>query len=105
MQRLLDETVQNRRYAQLPQTTTGLGYLYPAHRTRLIPPRQQILFDIRPMLPEVGQQSVHAHAVNACRSFVPFNPKPGRFHVLAFDHRLHQLQRLRVGVTSLCRDP
>ena len=101
MQRLLDEAVQNRRNAQLPHTAAGLGYLYLPHRSRLIPPRQQVFFDARPMLPEVGEQGVHAHTVNSCCSFITLDPAPGRFHVLAFDHRFHQLQRLRVGVPLL----
>jgi hypothetical protein len=71
----------------------------------LIPPGQQVLFEAQPMLTEMGQQDVHGHTVNLCRTLITFDPESGRFHVLAFDHRFHQLQRLRVRVTSLCRDP
>ncbi len=45
---LLDQTIHNRRDAELMLATIGLGDRYPSHRTRPVRPLQNLLANDRP---------------------------------------------------------
>ena len=104
VQRLLDQAIQDRRDAQLTHPSAGLGDLHPPHRQRLVIACQQRLLDTRPMNAQVLAQGFHGHAVHARRPLVALHALQGQQHVLAGDHRFHQLRRLQAGSISRCRD-
>lgn len=94
MYRLLDEPVENRGNAKKAFPAAGLGDFYPAHRRWLIPTRQQVFPDARPMRYEMLLQVANAHLVDARRSLVRHHAVQGRYHVIATDDHFHQLHRV-----------
>src|SRR5690606_15392856 len=74
MYRLLDEPVENRGNAKKAVPATGLGDFNPAHRRWLIPPRQKVFPNARPMRYQMLLQVANAHFVDARRSLVRHHP-------------------------------
>jgi hypothetical protein len=57
MERLLDESIYDRRNTQLPYPcAVRFGDIHTPNRTRYISTRQQLLFDTRPVLSQVRPQ-------------------------------------------------
>ena len=88
---LLDDSVHHGRNPQHSFAAIGLGYLYPSHRLRLVPP----IFDLRsqrwPVLAQVGGEVFNGYAVNARRPFVGLHPLPCLAQVVAVQYRLQQI--------------
>jgi hypothetical protein len=51
--RLLDEPIEHRRDAELAHPSAALRDFPPEHLLRHVPPREQLLADSRPLLPQV----------------------------------------------------
>src|SRR5579863_4360084 len=72
--RLLDESIQHRRDAQLAHSAVRLRYLYPLHRLWSVRPVEQLFPDGWPVLFQVVTKLVDRHCVNARRTFVRLDP-------------------------------
>jgi hypothetical protein len=75
MQSLLDQPVNHRGNAKLAHSlASGLGYLHPAHRLRLIAAFQQVFFDVLPVGLQIGLQLVDAHSVHSGCALIADHP-------------------------------
>jgi len=90
---LLDEPVEHGRDAQLPHSAPALRDLLPTHRRRPVASPEQFAPDSLPVLPQVRQQVIHTHPVDARTALVLPHALQRHLQVAALDHPLHQLHR------------
>jgi len=102
MQRLLDQTIHQRRDAERPHPTRRLGDIHSAYRTRQIPAFQQRLPHTRPVHLQPVLELRHGDAIDARRTLVPNHPLVRQPHVGLLDHALHPRAVLRFR-SPVCR--
>src|SRR6266436_3609615 len=88
-QRLLDQSVDDARYAELSDPAVRLGYFDPLDRLRLVGSREQSRPNAWPVLPQVVLGVVDGHPIHARATLVPSNAFPRSFEILSVAHLLH----------------
>src|SRR6202521_907903 len=69
-QGLLDQSVDDARYAELSDPAVRLGYFDPLDRLRLVGSREQLRPDARPVLTQVVLGVVDSHSIHARTALV-----------------------------------
>src|SRR5690625_4398997 len=95
-QRLLDKTVQHRRYPQRADAAAGLFNLDLQDRLRPVFIRPQPAFDLLPMGADIVTQLDLLHAVHYRRTIVGYYPAIGGVEVLTGDYLLHRHHLLQL---------
>ena len=103
-ERLLDQTVQDRRNPQAPHPAARLRDLHRAHQRGTVPPRQQLLTNGFPASHQVRAELFGAHAVDARGAPVALDSLVGPQQVLPAQHLLHHHRRPLGGDLVPCRD-
>lgn len=92
-QGLLDQSVDDARYAEFSDPAVRLGDFNPFDRLRLVSSFEQLRPDARPVLTQVVLGGANGHPIHAGTTLVPANLFPRSFEVLLAAHLLHQLFR------------
>ena len=79
--RLLYDTVQDRRYAQGTQIPVGLGNEHPSHGRRVIRACHQARTNLLPVLPGKGGELGDGHPIHPGRPAIGLHPEPCRLQV------------------------
>src|SRR5262245_53910313 len=87
---LLEKTIKHCRNPQLPDPTFGLRDLHPFDRLRLVLPSEQLLSDLRPVLPEISREFVHRHPVHPGPATVVPDLPEGHLQIRSGDDLLHE---------------
>ena len=90
-QGLLDQSVDDTRYAELSDPAIRLGYFDPLDRLRLVGSREQMRPDAWPVLTQVGLGVLDSHPIDARATLVTANSFPRSFEIFSVAHLLHQL--------------
>jgi hypothetical protein len=88
-QRLLDQSVDDARDAELSDPAVRLGDFDPFDRLRLVGSREQSRPNTWPMLTQVVLGVVDGHPIHARAAFVPSNAFPRSYEILSVAHLLH----------------
>ena len=88
--RLLDEAVENRRYAESANTPADLRDLDTQHRLRPVSAVEQLAPDRGPVVLEVEWQGVDGHPVDARRTPVAPDLRQRPTQIVTLDNRLHE---------------
>src|SRR6201987_2168871 len=88
-QRLLDQSVDDARYAELSDPAVRLGYFDPLDRLRLVGSREQLRPNAWPVLTQVVPGVVDGHPIHARAALVPSNAFPRSFEILSVTHLFH----------------
>jgi hypothetical protein len=88
-QRLLDQSVDDTRYAEFSDPAIGLWYFDPFDRLWPIGPCKQLGSYVWPMLTQVTLGAVDGHPINARSSLVAPDALPRAYEVLSLAHLLH----------------
>jgi site-specific DNA recombinase len=92
-QGLLDQSVDDARYAELSEPAVRLGYFDPFDRLRLVGSREQLRPDAWPVLTQVVLSVVDGHPIHARTALIPSNAFPRSDKILSVAHLLYQLFR------------
>src|SRR5208283_1224368 len=88
--RLLDESVQHRRNAELSHSSVRLVDFFPPHRLRLVGPTEQLFPDGWPVLLQKSRQFLDRHAVHAGTPLVGLDSFQCPLAVFLLADSLHQ---------------
>src|SRR5438309_6801382 len=88
-QGLLDQSVDDARYAELSDPAVRLGYFDPFDRLRLVGSREQLRPDAWPVLTQVVLSVVDGHPIHARTALIPSNAFPRSYEILSLAHLLH----------------
>lgn len=89
-ERLLDQTIQHRRYPERAFSPVRFCNEHPAHRRRAIGSFHQHGAESRPVGPKKRGKLLDRHLVEAGGSVVRFDPFPSRIQVFRVEDLLHQ---------------
>jgi len=90
---LLDQSVDDARYAEFPDPTVRLGYFDPLDRLWLVGSVEQLRPYAWPVLPQVVLGVVDGHPIHASTALVPSHASPRTLEILSVAHLLHELFR------------
>src|SRR6202011_1597920 len=104
-QGLLDQSVDDARYAELSDPAVRLGDFDPLDRLRLVDSIEQLRPNAWPVLTQVVLSVVDGHPIHARTALIPSNAFPRSFEIRSVAHLLHQLFRhgRKRSVRSPCR--
>src|SRR5258708_1506928 len=88
-QGLLDQSVDDARYAELSEPAVRLGYFDPLDRLRLVGSLEQLRPDARPVLTQVVLGVVDSHPIHARTALVASNAFPRFYEILSVAYLLH----------------
>src|ERR1700747_1998302 len=88
-QGLLDQSVDDARYAELSEPAVRLGDFDPLDRLRLVGSREQLRPDALPGLPPVGLGVADGLPIHARTALIPSNALPRADEILSLAHLLH----------------
>src|ERR1700747_2716692 len=88
-QGLLDQSVDDARYAELSDPAARLGYFDPLDRLRLVGSREQLRPDVWPVLTQVDLGARDGHPIDARATFVTANSFPRSYEICSVAHLLH----------------
>jgi len=88
-QGLLDQSVDDARYAELSDPAARLGYFDPLDRLRLVGSVEQLRPDARPVLTQVVLSVVDGHPIHARTALVASNAFPRSYEIRSLAHLLH----------------
>src|SRR5882762_348260 len=88
-QGLLDQSVDDARYAELSDPAARLGYFDPLDRLRLVGSLEQLRPDAWPVLTQVVLSVVDGHPIHARTALIPSNAFPRSYEILSLAHLLH----------------
>jgi hypothetical protein len=88
-QRLLDQSVDDARYAELSDPAVRLRYFDPLDRLRLVGSREQLRPNAWPVLTQVIPGVVDGHPIHAGAALVPSNAFPRSNEILSVADLLH----------------
>src|SRR6201985_3871169 len=80
-QGLLDQSVDDARYAELSDPAARLGYFDPLDRLRLVGAVEQLRPDARPVLTQVVLGARDGHPIDARATFVTANSFPRSYEI------------------------
>src|SRR5215472_2184157 len=89
-QGLLDQSVDDARYAEFSDPAVRLGDFDPLDRLRLVGSREQLRPNARPVLTQVVPGVVDGHPIDTRTALVPSNAFPRSYEILSVTHLLHQ---------------
>ena len=95
--RLLDKSIQYRRYAEPSDPAAGFGNQNLLDRLRAVISSQQPFPNRLPVLPQIARQVVNGHAVYAWAAFVRTDPFQRPDQVLSVDNLIHQINHHGFG--------
>jgi hypothetical protein len=98
MDRLLEEPIQNGRYAQHACASSGFGDVHPPHRTGFITAAKDLLFDPVPVFPQVAAELARFQAVHSGGTGVALHGLQGSDQVASFEHRLDEVRLSGIGL-------
>src|SRR5437667_5451817 len=88
-QRLLDQSVDDARHAELSDPAVRLGDFDPLDRPRLVGSLEQLSPNARPVLPQVALGVVDGHPIDTRTALVLANAFPRSYAILSVAHLLH----------------
>src|SRR5271168_2938867 len=97
MDRLLDESVKDRRDAQHASASSRFGYVHAPDRPWFICPAEDLLFDLLPMYSQVFPQLPHLQAVDSRGPLVGFHGLQGLEQVASLEHSFDEVFRFGFG--------
>src|SRR5690348_3336984 len=103
MNRLLDETVQDRRDTQHARASSGFGYVHSPDGSWLISPLEDLLFNPYPVFPQVLTQLLHLHAVDSGGTSVGFYGLQGLEQVASLEHSFDEVWLFGAGLFLAAR--
>src|SRR5438105_1782785 len=92
-QGLLDQSVDDARYAELSDPAVRLGDFDPLDRLRLVDSIEQLGPNAWPVLTQVVLSVVDGHPIHARTALIPSNAFPRSYEIGSVAHLLHQLFR------------
>jgi hypothetical protein len=87
--RLLDQSVDDARDAELSDSAIRFGYFHPLYRLRLVGSREQLRPDVWPVLMQVGLGALDGHPIDARTTLVAANSFPRSYEISSVAHLLH----------------
>jgi hypothetical protein len=91
MNRLLDQTINDRRNPQHARAPTGLGYVHSPHWLGLIYPVEDLLFQSCPVLQQVIAQLAHFPVIHSGGTSVGDHGLHGPEHVPSLEHSFDEV--------------
>src|SRR4029453_3438531 len=101
--RLLDESIQHGRNAELAHSSVRLRYFHPADRLRLVGPAQQLFSNGWPVLSQVVGELTNGHPVDASATFVSLHLPQCLLQILWLTYFFHQSIGSSWAFGSTCR--
>lgn len=101
MDRLLDQSVQDRRDPQHACSSTRLRNVHPPHRPGFTSSSQKSLFDACPVLLQAATELTDLHAVDTAGTAIGLHGPEGLEHVLSPEHSFEQP---RLSRSDHCRE-
>lgn len=95
--RLLDKSIQYRRYAEPSGPAAGFGNRNLLDRLRAVISSQQPFPNRLPVLPQIARQVIDGHPINARTALVRTDPFQRPDQVLSVDDLIHQINHHGFG--------